>query len=416
MELFTNDTGSYVLNPLNQQIEKTSSIDIASPYVTLTDEIHSASQTGKTVRLLLGLNASTSYRAISAIFNKPNIQLRYFTGKSHAKVYLFDHAALVGSSNLTEGGLSINREATILVSDPALLGDLREFFDELWEQAKALTAEVLEAFGKAVGGKNQHYPNPDLAIEKAIGKAEPKHSYVQAADKNSMAEFSEVLKRRVYGEYRPSFSEIVSIFNAGGLRRTEWESVTTTVEVNSFLGWLRETHAPGLEWQAVGNFSEKDRGDRILHFGSEWKTLPLSSHFDSQIINSQLVLKVMSSKDAIRDASATEIVEALTGTHAFAEQKRFVKGGGAKLGEFFWQANNHDTDRVKRSLIYLLHGNGDFIARLSDIVFNKDYKLRYFGEACATELCGTVLPDICPPVNGRSAKGLRFLGYQVTAH
>jgi hypothetical protein len=42
-------------------------------------------------------------------------------------------------------------------------------------------------------------------------------------------------------------------------------------------------------------------------------------------------------------------------------------------------------------------------------------KLGLFGFFCALELYGTVKPDDCPPMNGRMAKALRYLGFDVKA-
>jgi hypothetical protein len=73
------------------------------------------------------------------------------------------------------------------------------------------------------------------------------------------------------------------------------------------------------------------------------------------------------------------------------------------------------VERVRESLTYFLHGYGDFIDRLHDVTSDDRWKLGLFGKFCAIELYGTVKPDECPPVNGRIAKALRFLGYPVAA-
>ncbi len=36
-----------------------------------------------------------------------------------------------------------------------------------------------------------------------------------------------------------------------------------------------------------------------------------------------------------------------------------------------------------------------------------------FGRFCALELYGTIKPAECPPMNGRMAKALRYLGFDV---
>jgi hypothetical protein len=58
-----------------------------------------AAKSGKTVYLLVGLNSTTTPEALAAMHELPNCAVRYFTHRIHAKVYLLDQEALVGSSN-----------------------------------------------------------------------------------------------------------------------------------------------------------------------------------------------------------------------------------------------------------------------------------------------------------------------------
>lgn len=93
---------------------------------------------------------------------------------------------------------------------------------------------------------------------------------------------------------------------------------------------------------------------------------------------------------------------------------RFVDGGLKNLPLFFWAANQNDIAKVRRSLTYLVHGPGEFVNRLNDFLSGPETKLAQFGKFCALELFGTDRPDLCPPMNGRTAKAMRFLGYPVT--
>jgi hypothetical protein len=90
-----------------------------------------------------------------------------------------------------------------------------------------------------------------------------------------------------------------------------------------------------------------------------------------------------------------------------------VKGGRPNLPGAFWSANNEDVTKAKRALKYLVHGGGDFIERLHDVLYDGSRKLAYFGMFCALELYGTIKPQDCPPMNGRMAKALRYLGFDV---
>jgi len=79
------------------------------------NDLIQAARSGKRVDLLVGLNAATSPAALTAVQHEPNIRVRYYTHRRfHAKIYLFDAAAMVGIIQLDDGGLQSNREATIL--------------------------------------------------------------------------------------------------------------------------------------------------------------------------------------------------------------------------------------------------------------------------------------------------------------
>ena len=90
-----------------------------------------------------------------------------------------------------------------------------------------------------------------------------------------------------------------------------------------------------------------------------------------------------------------------------------MKGGWDELPPAFWARNDNDAERVKSRLSNLLYGPGDFIERLHDLLYARGGELGLFGRFCALELYGTIKPDEFPPMNGRMAKALRFLGFDV---
>jgi hypothetical protein len=122
---------------------------------------------------------------------------------------------------------------------------------------------------------------------------------------------------------------------------------------------------------------------------------------------------VFGTPGAIASASKEEVTFGLMSLHAFTEQFRFVKGGAVNLPLAFWAANNQDVTRVKETLTYLIHEPGDFILRLHDVLYDPSMKLGFFARFCALELFGTVKPEESPPMNGRIAKALRYLGFDV---
>lgn len=73
--------------------------------------------------------------AIAAALSRNN-RIRVKIIKSsfvHEKIYINDNTAIVGSANLTFQGTHKNIEHIRVISDPAKVGEMSEYFDRLWE-------------------------------------------------------------------------------------------------------------------------------------------------------------------------------------------------------------------------------------------------------------------------------------------
>ena len=138
--IFSNGPhGDYIINPFNRLMHVASRLYLACPYFTHAEPLRRAATDGKSIRLLVGLNTATSPSALREVHEVPGIQIRYLTHRFHAKVYIFDSAALLGSANLTDSGLTANREAVICLDpteDADAVEDLRALFHELWNSGQ----------------------------------------------------------------------------------------------------------------------------------------------------------------------------------------------------------------------------------------------------------------------------------------
>lgn len=414
--IFSNSpSGDYVQNPYRRMVGASKVIWVAAPYVTATDELLEAQKAGKEIRLIVGLNDCTSPKALRQVHDLPGFGIRYFTRRFHAKLYVFDDEAIVGSSNLTQGGLSLNREANICIDSEDDLDDLRELFSELWEDAQVLTTDKLAAFEKAWSGK-RGAQDPDPWIEDSVGKAEPQNSSIASRKRSTKSIFQETLRRQI-AEYGSSFREIDQVLTGNQIQRTELNSVGPAHRTNRFLNWVRLTKAPGEEtWRLAPSRSAEERQELILQLAREWASLDSDR---TQIPEEYLdwlerVNSTFKTKDAIIEATKETLTNGLLSLHAFYEQLRFVEGGLKNLPIEFWRANGDNVEKVSGTLANLLHGKGDFVDRLYDFISVPEMKLAYFGKFCALELFGTIKPQSCPPMNGRTAKAMRFLGYSVS--
>lgn len=414
--IFSNSpSGDYVQNPYRRMVSSSNVIWVAAPYVTATDELLDAQKAGKEIRLIVGLNDCTSPHALRKVHDLSGFQIRYFTRRFHAKLYLFDDEAILGSSNLTQGGLSLNREANICINSDDDLDELRELFSELWEDAQVLTAEKLAAFDKVWTGK-RGAQDPDPWIEDSVGKSEPQNSSVASRKRTTKSVFQETLRRQI-AEYGSAFREIDEVLVRNQIQRAELGSVAQEYRTNRFLNWVRLTKAPGeIEWRQAPSRSPEGRRDLILELGREWATLDSDK---TQIPEEYLewlgrVLKTFATKDVLSDVNKETLTDGLLSLHAFHEQLRFVDGGLKNLPVEFWRANGGNVEKVRQSLGFLLFGHGDFANRLYEFISFPNVKLAYFGKFCALELFGTIHPLKCPPMNGRTAKAMHFLGYSVS--
>lgn len=417
--IYSNDPvvdAGYVINPFIELSAASSYLHLAAPYFAHADPLLEAASGGKSLRLLIGLNAATSPKALRALHGRPGVEVRYFTSRFHAKIYLFDKGAILGSSNLTEGGLQSNREAVIVLDQPEdadTLEELRTLFAGLWQAGHTLTDAKLEAFADTHGSLSRPSLDPDREIEKAVGVAQPPNVRVESRKQSREHIFLETLRRRVQ-QYKPAFDEVSDILQRHGFRRAELADLGAANETNRFLNYVRMVHAIGEEaWRAAPSRDVDGRRAVIERLGREWASATDSKVPENHASRLRHVKRVFGTQESLETATKAAITEGLLSLHAFNDQYRFVRGGVENLPAEFWGQNRDDVARVKRTLVHLLHGDGEFVARLHDILYDASLKLPMFGQFCALELYGTVRPEEYPPINGRMAKSLRYLGYGV---
>ena len=407
----------FVINPFRDLVAGSSRLYLAAPYFDFVDPILEANRRGKPVQLLVGLNGATSPKAIADVHELPGIAIRYLTRRFHAKIYLSDKAALIGSSNLTDAGLRKNREAVICLDrheDADAVDEIQGLFLELWDAGQVLTKEKVDAFRETYRRIKPRRSEEDRAIEDAVGKAEPPNIRVFSDKISSRQKFLEELRQQVYEQYLPAFNEVRAILEGQGFRRKELVQFGIAHETNRFLSYVRSIHVIGDNaWQGAPILDQEGQREKTIRFAQEWVGAADNKVVPDYADRLENVSHVFGTSDALDQATKKDMTEGLMALHAFSEQLRFVRGGGTSLRAEFWKWNNNDVAGVKSTLRHLLYGSGDFIERLHDVLHDPHRKLAHFGRFCAIELYGTVKPDECPPMNGRIAKALRFLGFDV---
>jgi HKD family nuclease len=107
----------------------------------------------QSVQLVVGVDFGITTREALERLRESNIDTRIFLNSVtfHPKVFEFEGAAdarlVVGSGNLTDGGLSGNVEAALVgEGEPSdqVFADARSHFDEIWSQSAPLSEDLLQ--------------------------------------------------------------------------------------------------------------------------------------------------------------------------------------------------------------------------------------------------------------------------------
>lgn len=394
---------------------------LASPFYSTYEPVRLLTERGCKVRLLVRLCEITTPEALRRALQDPDVTVRYYTSQNfHAKLYIIDDRALIGSANLTTAGLQANREVSVVLErgrDPGF-DDLPGLFDLLWDHADTLTDSILERFARVYG----HFKCPDenafeRALASEIDTCEPPSVRVTSGKTTRRRSFLQSFRRKYDEVIHPAFSEVREVFVASGTRRPEFEHGDMNVEISRFLGWLRIVHAPGESWREVALLSPTDRKARIEAYRQDWATTSDITNGDmivahEEIANVERIRTALGSEAALNSLTYDELFDTLLGCHAFLELMRFTNGGLPGLRKDF-QARNR-LAAIQKTLAHLSLGGGDPLERAYDCLYDPQYRLGRFAEACVMELLGWVAPGY-PPINGRTIKALRFLGYDVAS-
>jgi hypothetical protein len=392
---------------------------LASPFFTTTEPVEALTKHGCTVHLLVRLCSITTPAALRQALANPLVRTRYYTDRDfHAKLYIVGNAALIGSANLTDSGLKTNREVSVVLQkdrDPGF-DDLPPLFEMFWSSAETLTADVLAQYELAY--RYIGCPKEEAEFQKKLETLVPEARVPNAKSGSEKVSKERAFLQRYHRKYDeqliPAFKEVEAIFMQLGRRRPEFAGEDPLIEIGRFLGWCRLVLAPGDTWKGTSLADAETRQKRVHAALDNWFTSADTKagdmyDADKETGRIQRLRQVMASPESIGAHSYDELFDALIGVHAFHDRLRHVAGGENGLRSEF-AANS--LQRIRDTLSYLLHGRGLALHRAYDCIRNEQWKLRGFAEGCVMELLGWLDPGR-PPINGRTVKALRFLGFAV---
>jgi len=393
---------------------------LASPFFSTLEPIRALTERGCNVRLIVRLCSITPPSVLRQALADPNVTIRYYTSQNfHAKLYIIDDLAMVGSANLTNAGLMSNREVSVVLRkdrDPSF-DDLPAMFNLFWDYADTLTPEICSLYEQAfktIGNATEEQAFQSH-LEKIVGAATPPSVKVGSEIISARRSFIQGLRRKYDEKLIPAFREVAGVFEALDKRRPEFAEHDPEIELGRFLGWLRIARAPGESWKEAALLNHAERKSRITHFIEDWATVEDTKAGDmfeasSEIASIQRLREAFASPGDIAKLSYDELFDQLITVHAFYDRLRFVAGGLVGLRADFGQRNA--LSHIKETITYLLHGQVTALERAYDCIHDEKRRLSGFSEGCVMELLGWMDPER-PPINGRTIKALRFLGFSV---
>ena len=277
-DAYGNTTASgFTINFFSENAVGARDAYLASPFFTTFDPIRTLTNQGCAVRLLVRLCSITPPKIVRQALADPNVTLRYYTCRDfHAKLYIIDDVAMVGSANLTVAGLMTNREVSVVLRkgrDPAF-DELPGMFNMFWDYADTMTPEICGQYEQAYKliGNAKEDAAFQSHLEQFVSAATPPSAKVGSERVSTRRSFIQGLRRKYDEQLVPAFHEVAEVFDELGQRRPEFGDADREIELGRFLGWLRIARAPGDAWKATALLDKGQRKSRIISYLNDWNT------------------------------------------------------------------------------------------------------------------------------------------------
>ena len=158
--LIGNTSTRETIEQLAEGYRELSAIENATEDLTYSSRAKRETRTNETAENLRGCidimpqtdESEQLIRILVDMITNKKLKVRVYTkGRLHAKAYIFNYKegyetgiSIVGSSNLTLAGLTSNTELNVVVPGNANQEQLRNWFDELWEESEDFNEALME--------------------------------------------------------------------------------------------------------------------------------------------------------------------------------------------------------------------------------------------------------------------------------
>lgn len=360
----------------------------------------------------------------------------------HSKVILWKgYGAYIGSANLTDRAWNSNIEFGVFLSEEELLTanvghELEEFFNTLasFEEIFPLTEEVIVEQEKIALLRKGIDKQAD-----EVGKRQRKHKVWEGPVTHTTPEKSyDAHRSRFIREWGDGISYLRNIARKAPEYRPAWlnENVPAEWQADQFLHAYYYNEVKDGAKHPYEEFYSKHKANpaKALEAGLQWwSRLPGPPSFEDDNCHRRApIIYELLSKGEISQLTVEKFAEICNANHSTADHVKRMRL--AVLGiddahtgldvrveafaEWLWAKKNNSSQTIKDLLIYVMDSGEpeDFVDRLFEAAYSENRKFPHFGINQISEMTGWARPELCPPRNGRTSKGLRALGYDVKIH
>lgn len=420
LDLYTNsnERGDFFRGAFDAYASRPQHVLIAVAFLTDPEPILRLVAAGSRVKVIVRLGYPTWPSALRRLINVEGIQLRGISKMSfHPKLYIFEKdGAIVGSSNMTQSALTSNQEVNVLIpTDDHRFGELTALFNTYWDQVVPVDEAIIQNYQNLLDRYKGARKELD-AMNDGIENLLP--ARIDNIDRGkrvgTKADFFIDGYRSEYQGFLDAFQTVQRVYSSTGQRKYAEDVVPLRIEVDVFLGWVREHYTLGTSYldeplRAGDELEEKIRSTLADWFRAEYPHMD-----DVSRRRYPLIKKVFGTVAAIEQASYDEILDALSCETSFYDRLRFFSGGHQTHIDTFRAEN--DLSGVRRTISYLLFGSDDPVLRMYRCVNDPAYRLRQFGRSAVQELLGWTNSEGIPICNSRTLRSLRWMGFDVKTY
>lgn len=354
----------------------------AVPFFTVGHLVKQVAQvSGNHVHLIVTLCPPTDYFALREIYSMPNVEVEFVDGELHSKLYLLQTAnsqlAVIGSSNLTNGGLASNIETNVVFEGQEIeFHSLEKHFQFIAQHAQPLTPEVLDGYRL----KYEEYLKSRPKTPTPSTSTPPK---LKTSEARSFIRFWKTVDR---------VRDIV-----GDLAASRFPNLPAYVALDHFWHFVVAVRNDEVR-DMIRRRPQDDGIRRLFEEYADWDLREVQFH---KVLADRLAFfKSTLQRPNILTLSEEKISEvyfSLHSTEMLATRFHFDKK---------FLAENTPTEIV-RTLDDLLHGEDRIEFRIDRALTAN--KLKFFGASAVQELNGWFRPEVLPIRNAKADAALELL-------